>query len=236
MIYRLRSYHGGLGDELQFSTLPELLTKQGHEVFLLKNSNEVLPLRNSEIKKLVWDSNPFIKGELEGEWNLGDLPNLYENKTEDFIKNWELAFGLEPQNSLPKIYHKRDYSHFPFGLIDLSAISLKYDSMSVMDSVYDIISNSPIKYKQIVNAHQNNNINLVGVEKIELKSLIEIYELMCNCKSVITLSSGLQTVAAAARRVNPYMKQYCIHPKDDTEWIMKSKLFIYPEVEYIVEN
>lgn len=235
MIYRLRSYHGGLGDELQFSTLPEMLTKAGHEVYLLVNSNEVQPLRNKEIKRLVWLDNPYIKGEIEGEWNLGDMPNLYQNTEGDFIKNWEKAFGLQSENSLPKIYYEPGYLTPQEGLIELGAISLKYNPERVIEIVQDIVSNSCFKFKQIISDNQPNNIVIPNVEKIEFSGLTNIYSALCNCKCFISLSSGLQSVAAAARRVNPKMKQYTIHPEKDSEWILKSRLFVYPGVSYIKE-
>lgn len=241
MIYRLRSYHGGLGDEIQFTTLPELLTKQGHEVYLLKNSTEVLPYRNDAIKNFVWGANPYIKGELEGEWNLGDLPNLYKNTDGDFIKNWERAFGFEPQNSLPNLYRQAiGTGKTQNGLIELGAISLKYNSEKVIKTVNEIISRHPdVKWYQISSNHQPNNIELPNVQQLEFRGNINIlnyiFSDICNCKVFVSLSSGLQSVAAAARRINPEMKQYCIHPENDSEWILSSKLFVYPNIEYIKE-
>ena len=46
---------GGLGDNLQFSTLPRRLHKLNCE-FNISNKNAY---RNDEIKKIVWDINPF---------------------------------------------------------------------------------------------------------------------------------------------------------------------------------
>lgn len=241
MIYRLRSYHGGLGDELQFTTLPEILTKQGHEVYLLKDSNEVLPYRNNAIKNFVWGKNPYIKGEIEGEWNLGDLPNLYKNTEQDFIKNWERAFGLEPQNSLPNLYRSPNHKILSqIGLIELGAISLKYNKERVIKTVNSIIKQHPkVRWFQIASNYQPNNIELPNVDKIEIRGNIDtlsyIYNDICGCNVFVSLSSGLQSVAAAARRFNPNMKQYTIHPESDSQWILESKLFVYPKVEYIKE-
>ncbi len=113
MIYRIRSYHGGLGDELQFSTFPRLLQESNRDNQIWLYSEEkpkhVLPFRNEGIAKFVWGLNPYVLMEKNdgGEWNLGDIPGIkYENKTGDFIKNWEIAFGLKPENSLPEIYYR----------------------------------------------------------------------------------------------------------------------------------
>jgi len=49
---------GGLGDNLHYSTLPELFSNKGYDVYI-SNNNKV---RNSEIFDLVWKMNPYIKG------------------------------------------------------------------------------------------------------------------------------------------------------------------------------
>ena len=47
----LGAWHGGLGDSLQFSTLPEEFYKQqGRETYIWQDA----PFRNQEIYYLVW--------------------------------------------------------------------------------------------------------------------------------------------------------------------------------------
>ena len=58
---------GGLGDNLQFSTLPELYSKMGYNVYI-SSSNA---FRNSEIYDLVWKLNPFVKGISDKPANVG---------------------------------------------------------------------------------------------------------------------------------------------------------------------
>ena len=59
------AYHGGLGDNLQLSTLPELFSKRGHKVYV----PDGFYFRNSGIYDLVWGNNPYISGIKEGRWN-----------------------------------------------------------------------------------------------------------------------------------------------------------------------
>ena len=69
----IKAYHGGLGDCLQFSTLPEQFSKQqGRNTYVLDESN----FRNKEIYDLVWGCNPYIKGVKSGHWNAGDIPEI----------------------------------------------------------------------------------------------------------------------------------------------------------------
>ena len=69
----LKAWHGGLGDALQFSTLPEEFEKQqGRKTYIVADA----PFRNEGIYDLVWDKNPYVHGKKFGEWNAGDLPSI----------------------------------------------------------------------------------------------------------------------------------------------------------------
>jgi hypothetical protein len=237
MIYRIRSFHGGAGDELQFSTLPERLSEMGHKVYLLKNSPEVHPPRNHELIDFIWRSNPYIVGEMEGDWNLGDLPTIpYKNTYDNFIMNWEFAFGLKPENILPVIYYEPKKIKDIYGLIELSSISLKYNAEKVVKYIQAAILPLQIPFKQIVNKHQSNPIIIPNVDTIEVNGLYNIYDHICSAEYFFSLSSGTHSMAAAARRVNPMLKHYCLLPHKDYDWTKESKKFVYPGIKYIDEN
>ena len=69
----LKAWHGGLGDALQFSTLPEEFSKQqDRKTYIVEDA----PFRNEGIYDLVWDKNPYVLGKKFGEWNAGDLPSI----------------------------------------------------------------------------------------------------------------------------------------------------------------
>ena len=71
----LKAWHGGLGDALQFSTLPEEFSKQqGRRTYILEDA----PFRNSGIYDLVWGQNPFVLGKRKGKWSAGDLPEIFK--------------------------------------------------------------------------------------------------------------------------------------------------------------
>ena len=54
--------------------------------------------------------------------------------------NWEALHGLEPTNKYPKIYYepKKIYGFHNILLVDLSSISITYDSKQILD-LYDTI-------------------------------------------------------------------------------------------------
>ncbi len=233
----LRSFHGGLGDELQFSTLPESLSKMGHPVYLLKDSEEVHPFRNEEIKQFVWGENPFIKGEMHGKWNLGDTPEVgYHNTHNDFIKNWEASFGVKPLvNSLPHIY--RQPLPMPVdGLIELSALSLKYNSPQVLHTANRLIWASGREFRQVLTEYQSARIEVPDVASMQVQSLNELFDAICSCNVFISLSSGAHSMAAAARRYNPHFKHYCILPAHAWKWTLDDCKFVYPGVIYVIEG
>jgi hypothetical protein len=237
MIYRIRSYHGGIGDELQFSTLPEYLTELGHEVYLLSDpeGKYVRPFRNEEIKKLIYDCNPFIKGEMEGNWDYGDLLNIqYVNITGNFIKNWEHALGLEPKHDLPKIYYRPTKIDGINGLIELSSITLIYYPEIVLAAVQSIMDQYPdIEFKQIISKHQGRHIDFPGMQQIPVEDIFRLTDCIHSSDVFISLNSGAHAIGCSIRHFDNHFIQYCLIPDSEWEWIIRDKKFIFDIVNYI---
>lgn len=238
MRYNIRGFHGGLGDQLMWSSFPEYLTSLGHEVYLYTGDN-VLPIRNQEIKELVWDMNPFIKGETNEGWNCGDLPGVeYQNTEKCFIMNAEKMIGLPPKNSLPKIYYKPkkigikdcDFG----GIIELSSHFHKYDHSSLIDNVRTLIAKrNDMKWTQLTSPHQANPILLPELPKLEIKSIFELCDVIANSRIFASTMSGQHSLGAAIQRINPHYEQYCFIPQHDWKWVMDSKKFVFPNIRYL---
>jgi hypothetical protein len=113
---------GGLGDNLQFSTLPELGKKLGYDVYV-SNKNVY---RNNDIKKLVWDLNPYLCGFTDEGGNIPrEKLKLKNNNIISDIEEW--AFG-ECFNTVPKIYYEPNEIQ---GLSDLYIIDPNYVSRGI---------------------------------------------------------------------------------------------------------
>jgi hypothetical protein len=230
MIYRIKGFHGGLGDQLQFSTLPERLTEMGHEVYLLHGTE----FRNDEIKQLCYDLNPFIKGQLVGEWNLGDIPGLkYENKTGDFIKNWEVAFGLDPINESPVIYYKpKEHLLKDKIIIDLSGLSLKGDY--TLNRIMKYINRfNKSELIQTMFSVPVGFQHLITADTYQVKNIFDYCDLINSCGKFICLFSGGNSVASALKR-NKYIDVDCLMQegtKINNAW--STKLFVYKNINYI---
>ena len=143
----LKAWHGGLGDALQFSTLPEEFEKQqGRKTYIVADA----PFRNEGIYDLVWDKNPYVYGKKFGEWNAGDIPSipyredgfLEKNGTGNMILNWEKFHGLQPTNKYPKIYYEPEKDK---GVNDLF----------IVDFTSTTVSDNPTKLSQVL---ENENI------------------------------------------------------------------------------
>lgn len=240
MQYNIRGYFGGLGDQLQFSTLSELLTSRGHEVKLYTGP-EVLPFRNQGIKDFIWGYNPFITGETTKNWNCGDIPGKpYVNRHDDFIRNWECHYGM-PENSLPKIYYtpkkryRTEIDHGPIeGIIELSCITMKYNPGRIIQMARDIIKGSGMNFRIINNAFQNEPMQMPELDKISPNSLEQMADIMHNCKMFISLNSGLHSLAAAVQRFGSF-EQICFLPANRWDEVMSDKKFTYPCINYLKE-
>jgi len=245
MTYNIASYHRHLGDELQFSWVPEVLHKLGHEVKLYEGA-DVLPFSNEGIKKFVWGYNPFIKASepVKENWNIGDIPSLkYENTTGAFLTNWARSFGIPETETLPKIYYQPKEIKWECdpidGVIELSGISMKneYQHSMVIKSIEKIVKNHPrVRFRILETDHQSNPIKIAQFKKVTCGSLEDVADLLNGCKVFISLSSGLHSLAAAIQRFNPNLTQYCILPATKWDFFMNTKLFIYPNIIYLQEG
>lgn len=241
MKYNIRGYHGGLGDQLMWSTLPEMLTRLGHDVYLY-DGPDVMPIRNAGIKELVWANNPFIRGVSSGPWNCGDLPGVpYVNSEKCFIMNAEKMMGLAPTNWLPKVYYEPkvenlgSLKHCKYGgIIELSAIHHKYNPMELLASVAQLISDrNDVEWCQIVSPGQSNPLIYPYMPQLQIEDIFQLADTIANCRIFASCLSGQHSLAAAMQRINPHFEQYCFIPKGDFAGVMASKKFVYPNVEYL---
>lgn len=244
----IHGYHGGLGDQLQFSTLPERFSELGHNVYALDGAY----YRNLEIYDLVWGCNPFIKGKKFGEWNVGDTPEIkYTQLHKNCISNWEMLHGLEPKNLYPKIYYqpkkidKKDYT-----LIDLSSISTDHNPEYLHNELNDLLktrcSNSDlcyIKYKKNLNPPNggirghSGKFNSYDVNHIENEILIENIFQYCDAifsaKNFISLHSGGHSLASAIQNdYNKDLQIFCIITDSNYQYSVNRSSFIFDNVEY----
>lgn len=234
----LSAYHGGLGDNLQFSTLPEEYFKQKNiKTYIWSRSN----FRNKEIYDLVWGCNPYILGIKEGEWEAGDTPQIkLKNIFNNCISNWEAAHGLLPRNKYPKIYYTPKFlkGFEDITLVDFSSISLSYstEELKKIYLSYKNLNNKNflfLKFKNSLNnIHNKNFINMTN--EFEIKNIFEYCDLLNSCSEFLSTHSGQSHLAAAIK--NSYNKNLTINTtiyKKEYDIHINRGTFLFDNVNYI---
>ena len=242
----LKAWHGGLGDALQFSTLPEEFSKQqNRKTYILGDA----PFRNPGIYDLVWDKNPYVLGKKFGTWNAGDLPEipyrqdgfLEENGTGNMISNWEKFHGLEPTNKYPKIYyepekHKDVKDIF---IVDFTSTTVNDNSKKVAECLDKIRNEYPdrkfisVSFQDIeVKNDFSGDIKFDGY--IEVENIFRYCDLISSVYGYVSLHSGGTHLSSALKKYSPELKSICILSEP---WYNEHKVvdnhFLFDNVNYI---
>ena len=203
---------GGLGDNLQFSTLPELCYNNGIDFYL--SSNNVY--RNLEIKKLVWDNNPYVKGIIDEPSNAGgkfgnDMMTLM-SQGYNHIESVELSHGLTPTNSLPIIYYKPKYneSFKDKTVVCLGSVSSDYDEDVLINTVKNLVGEDEnvieltFSYDVCENnsTYGNHKVYNIGYEKHYLIDIFEHCDIIFSANKYICLFSGNSVLSSAINKNN----------------------------------
>lgn len=206
---------GGLGDNLQFSTLPELCHENGIDFYLSVNNS----YRNTEIKELVWDLNPFVKGissepHNAGYCKVGLFTQMFQDGIE-FIKSIEKSHGFEPKNKLPRIFYQpKNINYFnDKTVVCLTSVSETYDENSVLFELNKLIK----KHDYVVELKFNENLcglnsdygdhkqYISSFEKYVVKDIYEHCDIIFSAKKYICLYSGNSVLASTIRNKDTYV-------------------------------
>jgi len=235
----LKAYHGGLGDSLQFSTLPEEFSKQqGKKTYILESA----PFRNPEIYELVWGKNPYVEGRKEGTWNAGDIPEIpYSNIMGNTISNWEKFHGLNPINTRPKIYYepeKHDDIKDIF-IVDFSCISIDYDKNQLKNIFENIKNEYPdrkfvsVYFTKQVSDGKHNMYDIGFDGYIEVENIFRYCDLISSAYGLVALSSGASHLSSAIKEYSPNLKSICIMPKKWYNIHKERGLFLFDNIDYL---
>jgi hypothetical protein len=219
---------GGLGDNLGFSTLPELFHNKGYQVYISKNN----VYRNDEIYDLVWKLNPYIKGISENTRNAGDCMQHNwpdESENEYMIHRIEIAHGLPKSNFYPKIYYEPkildEYNNDI--LIDLSGSSSVYPLhkyIEYIDYFLPLVENQKDKFIKIVTFEKINipvifdevykylQEKIPNVGYLKIKSLFHYCDVLKNCDTIIIVNSGVNSLVSAIKKEEPKPNVLCYNP------------------------
>jgi hypothetical protein len=207
---------GGLGDNLQFSTLPELFAAHGVQSFI-STSNAV---RNPEIHQLVWGCNPFICGYSDEAPNAGACPPYHRiSGGLPFLKQIEVAHGLAPQSEYPKVYYRPNKKPELAGaiLMDLSSTSVLHPRSELCSYVNAVASYNHYDPADILQVHFDGRIadqyhiyGLEGFAHFLPKNIFDYCDALASCRAFITVHSGAQSLAVALRGDTPTPAIHCL--------------------------
>lgn len=243
---------GGLGDNLAFSTLPELFHKKGHKVYISKDN----AVRNQEIYDLVWKLNPYISGVSDLPQNSGacqnhNWPDLTEN--EYMIHRIEIAHGLPKSNFFPKIYYQpkmlNEYNNDI--LIDLSGTSSVYalhKYIEYIDYFVPLIQNQQDKIIKIITFEKINILEMfnevykylqtkiTNIGFLQIQNLFHYCDVLKNCDTIIIVNSGVNSLVSAIKQNDLKPNVLCYNPwKGYTPQQIKG-YYNYKNVNYFQSN
>lgn len=237
---------GGLGDNLQVSTIPRrFFEKFGYKGVYISNST---PWRNSEIKQIVWDKNPYIAGFTDKKGvNIVETGLVKFDGVTNWIQNMEKIYKFEsPYNTRPEIYidilTKDEFNAKNSIVIDMSYSMESYTRN--LERYPDLISNTKnelqklftqlqpgIDIKVIYQPKELNNVNFfenlnidISYSKIFIKSLFDYCNIIKHCKQYICSHSGCHALGAAIRKTC-----ICFIPKN----YYNMKYFVFDDIKYV---
>jgi glycosyltransferase involved in cell wall biosynthesis len=212
----LKHTYPGLGDNLVHSTLPEIFTNKGYDVYISNQQG----YRNDEVKQLI-DMNPFIKGYSNYEPTLNvderlnsTYPITHPNK--NYTARVEYSLWHEIYNQYPKIYYTPKFlpEWQDKTFIDFNSESVKWPKDD---------------YLKFALAH-NTNCVITRVDYTP-KDLFEYIDIINSCKKFLCTYSGSMPLAAAInkRNVECYMPSHWV-----TDVLIKGGYcYHYDNVNYI---
>ncbi len=228
---------GGLGDNLQYTTLPELYSKNGDKFYISKEN----AYRNPEIYELVWGLNPYVDGVSDKPYNIGSCKQYSRlNFEKSIVYNQEIKHGFEPENETPKIYYQpkniKEFNDKIF--IDISSISSQpiMPDCDLRDLLNDTFSNFfeieqkikkskiiiPLFKKHISKDHKINS-NILYDDAIEVESLFHYCDMINSCEYFICSFSGQSVLASALNKE----KTLCLIPNHH-----RNSDFCFPNIKY----
>jgi hypothetical protein len=240
---------GGLGDHLQFSTLPELFSKNGYDVYISDKSE----YRDRTHYDLIWGNNPYVKGITSEEANCGHIENwgIPLNNIVEFNpgisihRNIENLYGVDSYSNYPKIYYNPDnlneYNDCIF--LDLNAASVANYSHNTNVILNHIQS---FKDQKVIYALSENSygksvidinlLNSFGFQPIKTNGIFNYTNLIYSSKRFVCLWSGGAHLATAIKQsYKPELQIDCLKADSGMHgWGTTNKSFFwYDCVNYI---
>ncbi len=217
----------GLGDWLVNSTLPELFSKQGDDVYLSSECK----FNNDQVKDLIL-KNPYIKGVSDEPYNIGsEIFFRYLNISEFVLYKttlvWlrEFSHNFDPINFTPVIYYQPKFrkEFMDKTLIDFNSITwAEYYDFEKME-LFISENQHCVGINDKTGKFKNNYIT---------KDIYEYIDILYSCKKFICLFSGSSVLVSSIRMFRVKLDVDVYYPPQFEEELL-GKLFKFPNINYL---
>jgi hypothetical protein len=197
---------GGLGDNLQFTTLPRLYAERGDEFYISSQNT----YRNPEIYKFCWENNPYVKGIVSNSPNIGSCaPDIVNGITDNIVSAAEIRHGFAGEGRYAEIYYEpnllEDYQDKT--IVDLSAHTLLKNGVSEFydaDKLFSLVEETIPNNSLFVSFKTVNSLSLSGGfefenNTLEIESIFQYADIIHSAKDYFCLYSGGNSMAAAIK-------------------------------------
>lgn len=231
-------HNPGLGDNLLYSTLPELFARQGRRVYVSDQNRT----RNPEIHDLVWGCNPYVSGvsTLPAKAGMAQLAKRFEAYTH--VVNWltrvEVVHGLPPTNDLPKIYYRPKPHPALAGriVVDTNSSTIKYPPEEIAAFIrltcmrFHYSTDEMVQLRFARSDVADSNGGLPGAPSHTISSIFELCDALYSAKAFITVHSGANTLAAAIKGDAPSPMIHCAVDANH----FNQKCYIWRNIDYTI--
>ena len=204
----------GLGDSLQFSTLPQRYNESGHNFYISKENR----VANPGIQNLVWEHNPYVINcttteKINCTYHTHMTVELSERFNVRNMLEWaEFSHGFKIQNSIPKVYYTpniiTDYKNY--NILDISAHTcyekryyewgiLKKQISSVVSKENTLLLDNCQELLLPNNERITDEFVELGFETIPVIDIYNYADMIKSCNMFYCLYSGGASLASALR-------------------------------------
>jgi len=235
---------GGLGDNLQFSTLPELCSQSGINFYLSAEN----AYRNREIYDLVWRDNPYVVGVLPLPPNAGAVaPAIPHRSYYNMIGINEMRHGFLAYNQYAKIYYTpRLLEEYKDSIVvDAGSITCfrdgLYDKLLVEKLLAEFVGDNffysiTTKFDATFAKAQTPNNGSI----LLLRDLFHYCDIIHSCKTFVCLWSGSHLLSSCIKfHYDSAVDIFCLYPQhgfksfDET---LDKRCWVVDNVKYITKD
>ena len=196
---------GGLGDNLQFTTLPRLFSEKGVDFFVSQHNT----YRNPEIYEFCWANNPYVKGIVSNVANIGHVHLIFKKEELIILYLLQRYVWIFGSGRYPEIYYDAKVldEYKDKTIVDLSAHTLLKNNVGEFynaDYLFFLVGQLVPEDALFVSFKNVNSLSLSGgfpfeSNELVVENIFEYANIINSAKRYFCLYSGGNSMAAAVK-------------------------------------